>query len=68
MPSFIDRHTVRRLVDEEDAQLVDVLPQRAFEHARLPGAVNAPLTRFRDGALDQLDPDLPTVVYCGGFL
>lgn len=68
MPRFIDRHEVRRLVDEEDAQLVDVLPPRAFGHARLPGAVNAPLVRFRQGVLDQLDRDLPVIVYCGGFL
>lgn len=68
MPEFIDRHEVRRLLDDEDAQLVDVLPRRAFEHARLPDAVSAPLTRFREGALDQLDRDLPVIVYCGGFL
>lgn len=68
MPSFVDRHTVRRLVDEEDAQLVDVLPRRAFEHAHLPDAISAPLKRFGDGALDELDRDLPVIVYCGGFL
>lgn len=68
MPGFIDRHEVRRLLDEEDAQLVDVLPGRAFQHARLPGAVSAPLVRFGNGVLDQLDRDVPVIVYCGGFL
>lgn len=68
MPRFIDRHEVRRLVDEEDAQLVDVLPRRAFEHSRLPEAVSAPLVGFQRGALDGLDRDLPVIVYCGGFL
>ena len=68
MPTFIDRREVRRLVDEEDAQLLDVLPRRAFEHARLPGAISAPLTRFREGVLDELDRDHPVIAYCGGFL
>jgi rhodanese-related sulfurtransferase len=64
MPSDVDRHAVRRLI-EEGAQVVDVLPPSEYEQDHLPGAVNLPL-----GTLDEpraaalLDRTRPVVVYC----
>ena len=59
----VDRDQVRRLVDE-GAQVVEVLEERQYEQAHLPGAVHIPaweLTRVRS---DELDRDRPVVVYC----
>jgi rhodanese-related sulfurtransferase len=42
MPNPIDRHEVQRLLDEQHAQLVEVLPEAEFEDEHLPGAINVP--------------------------
>ena len=63
MPHRIGRDRVRELL-EEGAQAVEVLEERQFREAHLPGAVRIPpreLTRERAG---ELDPDRPVVVYC----
>jgi rhodanese-related sulfurtransferase len=38
MPTPIDRGEVQRLVENEGAQLVEVLPRDEFEDEHLPGA------------------------------
>lgn len=38
MPTIIERDEVRRLMADEAAQLVDVLPNREYEDEHLPGA------------------------------
>ena len=43
MPNAIFRDGVRRLVQEEGAQLVDVLPREEYEDEHLPRAINIPL-------------------------
>ncbi|MDP8960584.1 MAG: rhodanese-like domain-containing protein [Actinomycetota bacterium] len=67
MPRAIERDELERLLDE-DAQLVEVLPEKAYEHAHLPGAVNIPLKSFSADTLEQLDRDRAVVVYCSGYL
>ena len=42
MPTPIDRDELQRLRNEDDAQLVEVLPADEFEDEHLPGAVNIP--------------------------
>jgi hypothetical protein len=42
MPNRIDRHEVQRLLAEERAQLVEVLPAAGFEDEHLPRARVAP--------------------------
>ncbi|MFC7307886.1 rhodanese-like domain-containing protein [Streptomyces monticola] len=65
MPSrILNRQEVRRLAEEEGAQLVDVLPREEYAYAHLPGAVHIPLRRLDDKAPRLLDPDRPVVVYC----
>lgn len=54
MPTVIDRHELARLVDEEHAQLVEVLPGGAARY-RSPyrgGAMTAALDLFDDAGLD----------------
>ena len=63
MPGFIDRHEVRRLLDE-GAQLVEVLGRKQYEEEHLPGAVNIRLADIPDKAPEMLDPHRPVIVYC----
>jgi rhodanese-related sulfurtransferase len=65
MPGFIDRYEVRRLVDEQDAVIAEVLPRAEYEWAHLAGAVHLPLKgRSTDELRSVLNPDRPAVVYC----
>ena len=63
MSTPIDRDEVQRLVDEQGAQLVDVLPRREFEEEHLPGSINIPLRELDSQAATQLRRDKPVVVY-----
>jgi rhodanese-related sulfurtransferase len=64
MPTPIDRDDVQRLVREEDAQLVEVLPAGEFEDEHLPGAINIPLKTLDAESTLSLDPQRPVIVYC----
>jgi rhodanese-related sulfurtransferase len=63
MPEFIDRHQVRRLL-ERGAQLVEVLPEEAFDEEHLPGAVNIHLKELPRRAPAELNRSQPVIVYC----
>ena len=64
MPTDIDRHEVKRLMDS-GAQVVEVLPASEYEDDHLPGALNLPLTQLDEPrAPARLDRDRPVVVYC----
>jgi len=60
----IDRDEVARLLREERAQLVEVLPSDEYEDEHLPGAINIPLKMLDADTTDQLDPARPVIVYC----
>ncbi len=64
MPVEIDADDVRRLVDEEDAILLEVLPEREYREEHLPGAANIPLKLLTAEAVGSLDRSRPVVVYC----
>ncbi len=64
MPTGIDRDEVQRLVRQESAQLVEVLPRRSFEGLHLPGAVSIPLKRLDSETTSVLDRTRPVIVYC----
>lgn len=64
MPGQIDLEGLRRLMDQ-GAQVIDVLPAREFGEDHIPGAINLPLRRIETEARQVLDPDRPTVIYCG---
>ncbi len=63
MATAIDRHEVQRLIAEFDAQLVDVLPEREYTGAHIPGAVSLPLRRLTAETASMLQRDKPVVVY-----
>jgi rhodanese-related sulfurtransferase len=64
MPTPIDRHEVHRLLAEEHAELVEVLPEAEFEDEHLPGAINIPLKQLDRESTMQLDRAHPVIAYC----
>lgn len=63
MSTAIDRVELQRLVEEEDAQVVDVLPEREFADSHIPGAISLPLRRLTSHTATALRRDKPVVVY-----
>ena len=63
MTTEVDAAEVQRLLTEEKAQLVDVLPPREFEQEHLPQAINIPLRKLNRQAASVLRRDRPVVVY-----
>jgi rhodanese-related sulfurtransferase len=65
VPAVVDRDEMRRLVEEDRAQLVEVLPQEEYDDEHLPGAVHLPLKQLDAAAAARtLDAGRPVVVYC----
>jgi rhodanese-related sulfurtransferase len=68
VPTRVFRHDeLRRLVKEERAQLVDVLPREEYKEEHLPGAVNIPLRELDRDTTAQLRRDTPVIVYCHDY-
>jgi rhodanese-related sulfurtransferase len=67
MPNRIDRHELQRLLAEQQAQLVEVLPEAEFEDEHLPGAINVPLKTLDGERARQLDRERPVIVYCHDY-
>lgn len=68
MIAAIDVDEVERLLREEDAQLVEVLPAAEYEEEHLPGAMSIPLKELGERAGVELDPERPVIVYCWDWL
>ncbi len=64
MPHAIERDEVLRLLREEQAQLVEVLPPEEYADEHLPGAVNIPLKALDRETTRRLDRERPVIVYC----
>src|SRR5438128_2694127 len=64
MPTEIDVDEVQRLVVDEDAALIEVLPEREFAEEHLPGARNIPLKQLTAEAVADLDRLRPVIAYC----
>jgi len=67
MIKAISRKELRDKIDRGDRfELVETLPETAFQHIHLPGAVNLPPDKIRDVAPSLLpDKSAEIVVYCG---
>jgi rhodanese-related sulfurtransferase len=64
MPASIDRHELQRLLAEQEAQLVEVLPADEYADEHLPGAINIPLKELDQETTGRLDRARPVIVYC----
>jgi rhodanese-related sulfurtransferase len=64
MPTPIDRDELQRLLRDEHAQLVEVLPPDEYDDEHLPGAINIPLKTLDHETTRQLDRARPVIVYC----
>lgn len=60
----IDRIELLRLIGEEDAQVLDVLPEAEYTESHIPEAVSIPLKRLTGQSAAILSPARPVVVYC----
>jgi rhodanese-related sulfurtransferase len=63
----IDHGEVQRLLAEEDAQLVEVLPAEDYEEEHIAGAVNIPLKQLDERAPRELERERPVIVYCNDY-
>jgi rhodanese-related sulfurtransferase len=64
MPTPIGRHEVQRLLCEERAQLLEVLPEAEYEDEHLPGAISIPLKQLDAESVHQLERGQPVIAYC----
>ncbi|HJQ90724.1 MAG TPA: rhodanese-like domain-containing protein [Acidimicrobiia bacterium] len=60
----IDRTQMLHLIEDEEAQIVDVLPEDEYAEHHIPGAVNIPLRQLISETASTLKPNRPVVVYC----
>ena len=63
MPTPISRDEVLRLMRDEGAQLVEVLPPQEYEDEHIAGAVNIPLKRLSSEGVSGLEKGQPVIVY-----
>ena len=63
MPTPIRRNEVQRLIRDEGAQLVEVLPPPEYEEEHIEGAINIPLKELDQDTTSRLDKDRPVIVY-----
>ena len=63
MPTSITREEVQRLIREEAAQLVEVLPSQEYQDEHIQGAINLPLKRLNRDTAGRLDETRPVIVY-----
>ena len=63
MPVPIARNEVQRLINDEAALLVDVLPAREYEDEHIAGAISVPLKRLDRDSTDGLEKTRPVIVY-----
>jgi len=64
VPVEIDADGVRRLMSEEGALLLEVLPEDEYREEHLPGAMNIPLKALNAKAVASIDRLRPIIVYC----
>lgn len=63
MATRIWREEVQRLIQNEGAQLVEVLPPPEYEDEHIAGAINISLKVLDRESTSGLDKDRPVIVY-----
>jgi len=54
-------------LQNQGAQLLEVLPKKEFDERHIPGAINLPLSKFQPSELSKLNKNRPIVVYCWDY-
>ena len=67
MPRSIDHEELHRLVAEESAQLVEVLPAQEYSEEHIAGAINIPLKELDERGPRELERERPLIVYCNDY-
>ena len=62
----IDLNGVLEL-QNQGAQLVEVLGRQQFQTQHIPGALSLPLSKFKASELAKLHKDRPIIVYCWDY-
>ncbi|MFV2038671.1 MAG: rhodanese-like domain-containing protein [Acidimicrobiales bacterium] len=63
MVTNIDRAELLRMMEEEGAQVVNVLPAQEYASAHIPESINIPLKRLDAETTSVLRRDKPVVVH-----
>ncbi len=63
MPTSIWRDEVQRLIRDERALLIEVLPIQEYQDEHIEGAINIPLKRLNRETTSHLDRARPIIVY-----
>ena len=64
MPTDIGVEEAQRLIAEEHALLLEVLPRDEYTEEHIAGADNIPLRELTPDAVREIDRDRPVIVYC----
>ena len=64
MPFDIDIDEAQRLIREDGARILEVLPRQEFEEEHIQGAGSIPLKELTAEAVGGIDHDRPVIVYC----
>ena len=68
MPESVTKDELLLLIEEEDAQVVEVLPSEEYEREHIEGAINIPLEELTAEKAEELNSERPIVFYCNDFL
>jgi rhodanese-related sulfurtransferase len=63
MPTTIDRDQLQCLLEDEHAQLVEVLPADEYDDEHLPAAISIPLKTLDRETTQHLERERPVIVY-----
>jgi rhodanese-related sulfurtransferase len=66
--TIVPRDEVRRLLDDDGAHLVDVLPADESADEHIAGAVNLPPKQLNAETVQMLNRSRPVITYCHDYL
>jgi len=64
MPTDIDVEEAQRLIREDDALLLEVLPREEYTEEHIAGADSIPLKKLTPESVSGIDHERPIIVYC----
>jgi rhodanese-related sulfurtransferase len=68
MPTVINRDDLQRLVRDDRAQILDVLPRPEYDEEHITGAINIPFKELNARTSAQLDRARPVITYCHDYV